>query len=243
MGNFGNKINRFIESFIYDDGYKEVIKGLGNTLKIAILGLLIGIVIGTLIASVRVMPKYKLIPRVLDKICALYVGFFRGTPIVVQLLVGYFVILPLIGLGRISSENVCVVIFGLNSGAYVSEVMRGGINSVDIGQMEAGRALGLSYPTTMMKFVVPQAIKNILPSLGNEFISLIKETSVISFVGAADLYVALNKIGQNNYEPMVPFLFMAICYIILIFLITQLIRVLERVLSKSDRNGGKRNGK
>ncbi len=243
MGNFGNKINRFIESFIYDDGYKEVIKGLGNTLKIAILGLLIGIVIGTLIASVRVMPKYKLIPRVLDKICALYVGFFRGTPIVVQLLVGYFVILPLIGLGRISSENVCVVIFGLNSGAYVSEVMRGGINSVDIGQMEAGRALGLSYPTTMMKFVVPQAIKNILPSLGNEFISLIKETSVISFVGAADLYVALNKIGQNNYEPMVPFLFMAICYIILIFLITQLIRVLERVLSKSDRNGGKKNGK
>ncbi|MBQ4585738.1 MAG: amino acid ABC transporter permease [Clostridia bacterium] len=243
MGNFGSKINRFIESFIYDDGYKEVIKGLGNTLKIAILGLLIGIVIGTIIASVRVMPKYKLLPRILDKICALYVGFFRGTPIVVQLLVGYFVILPLIGLGRISSENVCVVIFGLNSGAYVSEVMRGGINSVDVGQMEAGRALGLSYPTTMMKFVVPQAIKNILPSLGNEFISLIKETSVISFVGAADLYVALNKIGQNNYEPMVPFLFMAICYIILIFLITQLIRILEKVLSKSDRNGGKKNEK
>ncbi len=243
MGNFGSKINRFIESFIYEDGYKEVIKGLGNTLKIAILGLLIGIVIGTIIASVRVMPKYKLLPRILDKICALYVGFFRGTPIVVQLLVGYFVILPLIGLGRISSENVCVVIFGLNSGAYVSEVMRGGINSVDVGQMEAGRALGLSYPTTMMKFVVPQAIKNILPSLGNEFISLIKETSVISFVGAADLYVALNKIGQNNYEPMVPFLFMAVCYIILIFLITQLIRVLEKLLSKSDRNGGKKNGK
>lgn len=243
MGNFGSKINRFIESFIYEDGYKEVIKGLGNTLKIAILGLLIGIVIGTIIASVRVMPKYKLLPRILDKICALYVGFFRGTPIVVQLLVGYFVILPLIGLGRISSENVCVVIFGLNSGAYVSEVMRGGINSVDVGQMEAGRALGLSYPTTMMKFVVPQAIKNILPSLGNEFISLIKETSVISFVGAADLYVALNKIGQNNYEPMVPFLFMAVCYIILIFLITQLIKALERVLSKSDRNGGKKNGK
>lgn len=243
MGNFGSKIDRFIESFIYDDGYKEVIRGLGNTLKIAILGLLIGIVIGTIIASVRVMPKYKLLPRALDKICALYVGFFRGTPIVVQLLVGYFVILPLIGLGRISSENVCVVIFGLNSGAYVSEVMRGGINSVDIGQMEAGRALGLSYPTTMIKFVVPQAVKNILPSLGNEFISLIKETSVISFVGAADLYVALNKIGQNNYEPMVPFLFMAICYIILIFLITQLIKVLEKSLSKSDRNGGKKNGK
>lgn len=235
---FETKLNRFIETFIYQDGYKDVINGLGNTLKIAILGLVIGIFIGTLIASIRVMPKYKMLPKVLDKICGFYVGFFRGTPIVVQLLLGYFVILPLIGLGRVSSENVCIVIFGLNSGAYVSEVMRGGLNSVDVGQMEAGRALGLSYPTTMIKFIVPQAIKNILPSLGNEFISLIKETSVISFVGAADLYVALTKIGQNNYELMVPYLFMAICYIVLIFIITQLIKILEKILSKSDRKKG-----
>ncbi len=238
MGSFGNKISKFIDSFIYDGGYKEVIEGLGNTLKIAILGLCIGVILGTVIATVRVMPKYKVFPRIADKICGLYVGFFRGTPIVVQLLVGYFVVLPLIGLGRISEENVCVVIFGLNSAAYVSEVMRGGLNSVDPGQLEAGRALGFSYASTMIRFVVPQAVKNILPSLGNEFISLIKETSVISFVGAMDLYVALTKIGQNNYEPMVPYLFMAICYIVMIFIITQLIRLLERSLSKSDRKGG-----
>ena len=243
--NLQNKLNRFIETFIHDEGYKSVLMGLGNTMKIAILGLIIGIVLGTLIAAVKVMLKYKLLPRILDKICGVYVGFFRGTPIVVQLLLGYFVILPLIGLGRVSSENVCVVIFGLNSSAYVSEIMRGGLNSVDIGQMEAGRALGLSYPTTMIKFIVPQAIKNILPTLGNEFISLIKETSVISFVGAADLYVALTKIGQNNYELMIPYLFMAICYILLVFIITQLIKLLEKILSKSDRNskGGVKRGK
>jgi polar amino acid transport system permease protein len=240
MDAFINKIPRFIESFIYDGGYRAVIKGLGNTFKIAILGLIIGIVIGVIIAAVRVMPKYTLISKIFNGFCEFYVGFFRGTPIVVQLLVGYFVILPLVGLGRISSENVCVVIFGLNSGAYVSEIMRGGINSVDPGQMEAGRALGFSYPTTMIKFVVPQAIKNILPSLGNEFISLIKETSVISFVGAADLYVALNKIGQNNYEPMVPFIFMAICYIVIIFAITQLIKFIEKIFSKSDRKVSKK---
>lgn len=240
MGSFAVKIATFFDTFINDGGYKEVIKGLGNTFKISILGLIIGIILGTVIATIRVMPKYKIIPRVLDKICVLYVGFFRGTPIVVQLLVGYFVILPLIGLGRISSENVCVVIFGLNSAAYVSEVMRGGINSVDIGQLEAGRALGFSYGGTMLRFVVPQAIKNILPSLGNEFISLIKETSVISFVGAADLYVALTKIGQNNYEPMVPYLFMAICYIVIIFIITLIIKLIEKIFSKSDRKVSKK---
>ena len=245
MGSFEKKFNTFVNSFIYKDGYKEVLKGLGNTLKIAILGLLIGILIGIVIATIRVMPKYKILPKILDKVCSFYVGFFRGTPIVVQLLVGYFVVMPLLGLGRVPSENVCIVIFGLNSAAYVSEVMRGGINSVDIGQMEAGRALGLSYPVTMIKFIVPQAIKNILPSLGNEFISLIKETSVISFVGAMDLYVAFTKIGENNYEFMVPYLIMAACYIVLIFGISQLIRLLEYVLSKSDRRrGGKvKNGR
>lgn len=241
--NFANKINTFINAFIHKGGYTEVIKGLLNTFKISILGLLIGVLLGTLIAAVRVMPKYKTLPRVLDKICSFYVGFFRGTPIVVQLLLGYFVIMPLIGLGKVAPENVCIIIFGLNSSAYVSEIMRGGLNSVDIGQMEAGRALGLSYATTMIKFIVPQAIKNILPTLGNEFISLIKETSVISFVGAADLYVALNKIGQNEYEPMVPFLFMAVCYILIVFIISQLIRLLEKILSRSDRNGGAKRGK
>ena len=125
--------------------------------------------------------------------------------------------------------------FGLNSGAYISEIMRGGIMSVDRGQMEAGRALGLSFSVSMMKIVIPQAVKNILPSLGNEFIALIKETSVVSFVGAADLYVAFNYIGTNSYEFMVPYLAMAIIYIVIVMLITLGIKLMERGLAKSDR--------
>ena len=180
------------------------------------------------------MPKYKRLPKILDKICNFYVGLFRGTPVVVQLLVAYYVILPLLGI-NLPALNVCVLVFGLNSGAYVSEIMRGGIMSVDPGQMEAGRALGLSYRVTMLKIVVPQAIKNILPTLGNEFIALIKETSVVSFVGAADLYVAFNYIGTNSYEFMVPYLVMALIYIVLVIIIASLIKVMERRLRKSDR--------
>ena len=123
----------------------------------------------------------------------------------------------------------------MNSGAYVSEIMRGGINSVDGGQMEAGRAVGLGYWTTMVKIVIPQAVKNILPTLGNEFIALIKDTSVVSFIGAEDLYVAFKYIGTNNYEFMVPYLVMALIYIVLVLLITLGIHLMERRLKKSDR--------
>ena len=207
------KWNKFIGVFIGEEGYKMVLEGLGNTLLIAVLGLLIGIVIGTVIATVHVMPKYKKLPRVLDKICDVYVAFFRGTPIVVQLLLGYFVILPLLGVKGVDPLYVCVIIFGLNSGAYASEIMRAGITSVDKGQLEAARALGMGYWVSMMKVVLPQAIKNILPTLGNEFISLIKETSVVSFVGAMDIYKAFNKIGSEDYEYLVPYLVMALIYI------------------------------
>ena len=123
----------------------------------------------------------------------------------------------------------------INSGAYISEIMRSGIQSVDPGQMEAGRAVGLSFGASMTKIVIPQAVKNILPTLGNEFIALIKETSVVSFVGAADLYVAFNYIGTNNYEFMVPYLVMALIYIAIVLVITLLIKLLERSLKKSDR--------
>ena len=234
MNGFDRKIDRFIEFFIEYDGYKTVIEGLQNTLKIAICGLLIGIVIGTLIAIVRVLPKYKLLPRVLNGICSFYVAFFIGTPMVVQLLLSYYVALPLMGL-NIPSVTVALFVFGLNSGAYISEIMRGGIQSVDPGQMEGGRAIGLSFGTTMLKIVIPQAIKNILPTLGNEFITLIKETSVVSFVGALDLYVAFNRIGSNSYEFMVPYLVMALIYIVLVLIISGLVKLMERSLSKSDR--------
>ena len=234
MGNFGQTIDKFIEIFLQQNGYVKVVQGLQNTLLIAITGLIIGIVIGTLIATVRVLPKYKRLPRVLNAICSVYVSLFRGTPMVVQLLVFYYVLLPIIGV-HITGVQVAMVVFGLNSGAYISEIMRSGIQSVDSGQLEAGRAVGLSFGVTMVKIVIPQAVKNILPTLGNEFISLIKETSVVSFVGAADLYVAFSYIGSNSYEFMVPYLVMAMIYIVLVLIISLLIKLLERSLNRSDR--------
>ena len=235
MSGFDRKIQRFLEVFINAGGYNKVLEGLQNTLLIAVLGLVIGIVVGTLIATVRVLPKYKRLPRILNGICSFYVGLFRGTPIVVQLLVFYYVLLPMMGL-KMTSVAVSVVVFGLNSAAYISEIMRSGIQSVDPGQMEGGRAVGLSYGTTMMRIVIPQAVKNILPTLGNEFIALIKETSVVSFVGATDLYVAFNYIGSNSYEFMVPYLVMALIYIALVLIISMLVKAMERSLRKSDRS-------
>ncbi|MBQ2390198.1 MAG: amino acid ABC transporter permease [Clostridia bacterium] len=235
MGDFGSKIERFLDVFIDGGGYKEVFKGLQNTLKIAVLGLIIGIIIGTLIAVIRVLPKYKTLPKVLNGICSFYVAFFRGTPMVVQLLLFYYVALPLMGI-NMPSVTVATIVFGLNSGAYISEIMRGGIMSVDPGQMEGGRAMGLSFSKTMIAIVIPQAVKNILPTLGNEFITLIKETSVVSFVGALDLYVAFNRIGSNSYEFMVPYLVMAVIYIVLVLIITGLVKLMERSLRKSDRS-------
>ena len=223
MGNFGQKVDKFMEIFLEQNGYVKVVEGLQNTLLIAVTGLVIGILIGTIIATVRVLPKYKRLPRILNGICGFYVALFRGTPMVVQLLVFYYVLLPILG-WQITGVQVAMLVFGLNSGAYISEIMRSGIQSVDPGQMEAGRAVGLSFGTSM-----------ILPTLGNEFISLIKETSVVSFVGAADLYVAFNYIGSNSYEFMVPYLVMALIYILLVLVITLLIKIMERSLKKSDR--------
>ena len=234
MGNFDIKIEKFLKAFIDNGGYHNVLTGLKNTMEIAIIGLIIGIAIGTLIASIRVLPKYRTLPRVLDKICSFYVAIFRGTPMVVQLLVFYYVLMPLMGF-KIDGLNVAITVFGLNSGAYVSEIMRGGILSVDPGQLEGGRSVGMSYATTMFKIVIPQAIKNILPTLGNEFITLVKETSIVSFVGAMDLYKVFNDIGTNNYEFMVPYLVMAVIYIIIVCLITLGIKFMERRLRKSDR--------
>ena len=134
-----------------------------------------------------------------------------------------------------SSLNTCVLVFGLNSGAYVSEIMRAGIQSVDPGQMEAGRALGLPYAATMIKIIVPQAVKNILPTLGNEFIALVKDTSVASFVAAVDLYKVFTEIGTSNYEYLMPYLAMALIYIILVLLITLLFKLIEKQLHRSDR--------
>ncbi len=234
---FSKKYTKFINSLFKKgngDGYKRVLKGLKNTVIIAVAGLLIGIAVGTLIAVVRMMPKTNRIVKLLDKLCSVYVAFFRGTPMVVQLLLGYYVLLPLLNV-KMSSLAVCVLIFGLNSGAYVSEIMRSGLQSVDVGQTEAGRALGLNFRQTMTRIVVPQAVKNILPTLGNEFITLIKETSIASFVGTLDLYQAFKIIGSANYEYMMPYLAMAVIYIVLVLGITGLVKLTERRLRSGDK--------
>ena len=234
MGNFEKKLEVFWKVFYEYGGYTRVLTGLRNTIYIAVAGLVIGIIIGTIIAVIAVFPKYKRLPRILDGICKVYVGF-SGVSHCCSAYALYFVALPLFG-SKMPSLNVCMIVFGLNSGAYVSEIMRSGILSVDPGQLEAARALGLSYGISMLKVVVPQAIKNILPTLGNEFIVLIKETSVVSFVGAADLYVAFNYIGTNSYEFMVPYLAMALIYIVLVMFIAMLVKIMERSLRKSDRH-------
>ncbi len=224
----------FINQFITKEAYKNVIDGLGVTLTVAVLGLILGIAIGTLLAITKVVPQYKWGAKIASKITSCYVALFRGTPMVVQLLVGYFVLLPALNI-QTSNLNVAIAVFGLNSGAYICEIMRSGIQSVDKGQMEAGRAVGLSFTTTMVKIVIPQAIKNILPTMGNEFIVLIKETSVLSFIAVVDLTKAFVNIGNANYEFIVPYLMLAAVYLVLVLIITALIRLMERRLNRSDR--------
>lgn len=229
------RIDIFIDSVAQANFQKLILTGLRNTIVIAIIGLLIGIILGTIIALIKVAPKYKLLVRIADKIGTCYVAIFRGTPIVVQLLLAYYVLLPLLNVTNVSSLLVAIIVFGLNSAAYVSEIMRGGINAVDVGQLEAGRALGLSYHATMVKIILPQAIKNILPTLGNELITLIKETSVVSFITVVDLYTAFNTIGTNTYSVIIPYLVMALIYIVLVIIISIIIKLVERRLAASDR--------
>ena len=237
MIDFGYKLEQFFSLFqgkSADLYISQLLLGLGNTLKIAIGGLMIGIIIGTLIAVVRILPQYKTLPKILNGFCSFYVAFFRGTPVVVQLLLTRYVLLPILGI-TIEPLYMAIIAFGMNSGAYVSEIMRGGIQSVDPGQMEGGRAVGLSFGTTMLKIVIPQAIKNILPTLGNEFITLIKETSVVSFISVVDLYTAFSLMATAHYEYMVPYIAMALVYIVLVLIISGLVKLMERSLSKSDR--------
>ena len=238
--NWSKKISNFIEIIKSPDNLILMAQGLGNTVKVATIGLLLGILIGTFIGVVKVAPKYKVIMRILDKICSFYVMIFRGTPMVVQLLIAYFVILPLCGVKGVSALKVGMVVFGMNSGAYQSEIMRSGLNSVDRGQLEAGRALGLGYGIAMLKIVVPQAFKNILPTIGNEFISLIKETSVLSFITIYDLYTVFHTMASSDYEYMVPYIVMAIIYIILVIIISIIIKLIEKVFARSDREAAKK---
>lgn len=228
-------MKEFIDYFIHKGGYLTALKGLLTTFQIAIFGLLIGILLGTVIAVIRVMPKYKRLPRILDGICNAYVFVFRGVPMMVQLLFVYIGLLPALNIEISDPTFVAVIIFGLNSAAYVSEIMRSGIQSVDVGQLEAARALGMPYAMAMLKIVIPQSIKNILPTLGNEFIILIKDTSVVFTVTVIDLTAAFKQIGSATYNFVIPYAFLALIYLGLVYGITSLIRFIERRLKKNER--------
>lgn len=213
-------------------------EGFGNTAYIAIFGFLIGIAIGSLIAIVKVASKRNGFLNFLSKIGDVYVFLFRGTPIVVQLLLIYYVIFPLMHV-NIDKLVVAIVTFGLNSGAYVSEIVRSGIMSVDKGQLEAGRALGLSYPSAMLRIVLPQAFKNSLPALGNELIALVKDTSVAGFISVCDLTQAFKALASSSYEYMVPYIVLALVYLVIVGLITLVIKLVERRLRKSEKRESK----
>ncbi len=224
----------FYEQFIVYDGYQLVLQGLKNTMIIALAGLVIGIFIGTLVAVIHVAGTRNKVARVFAYVGDVYTTIFRGTPIVVQLLVFHFVIFPLVRL-NIPGVWESVLVFGLNSGAYVSEIMRGGILSVDVGQLEAGRTLGLSFTATMLKVVFPQAIKNVVPTLGNELIAITKDTSVAGYIGTTDLTVAFRALASNDYQIIIPYLMLALVYLVIVIIFTFIIRFVERRLRKSEK--------
>ena len=221
---------KFYDSVIYDDRYKYIFEGLFNTLLIAFFAVIIGIVIGILIALVRHNYEVNKKFRVLNKIVTWYVNIIRGTPVLLQLMIIYYVIFKSVD---ISIIIVGVIAFGLNSGAYVSEIIRSGINSINKGQMEAGLSLGLSYNKTMFYIIMPQAIKNIMPSLGNEFITLIKETSTGAYIGIMELTKASDIIASRTYDYFFPLLIIAIIYLLLTLGLTKLVNVLERRLNNA----------
>lgn len=226
--------DKFVKAFVTNGGYNNVLEGLKNTAYIAVFGFLIGICIGSIIAIVKVSKNRNTFMNVISKIGDVYVGFFRGTPIIVQLLLIYYVLFPLMGI-NVDKLIVAIVTFGLNSGAYVSEIMRSGIMSVDKGQFEAGRALGLSYPSAMLKIVLPQALKNSLPALGNELIALVKDTSVASFIAVFDLTKAFQALGTSSYEYTIPYIVLALFYLVIVLALTGIIKIIENKLRKDER--------
>ena len=224
----------FYRQLIELEGYKNILIGLKNTALIAVFGLFIGMLWGCVLATCKILPKRNWFFKILSWNVDVYIAIFRGTPMVVQLLLIHFVIFPAFGLD-IPSVVEATLAFGLNSAAYVAEIIRGGILSVDIGQTEAGRALGFSYGKTMIMIVLPQAIKNVVPTLGNEFIALLKETSVVSFIAVVDITKAFQNIANSTYEYMIPYIVLALVYLILVLAVTGIIKLIERRLRASDK--------
>lgn len=235
--------DKIILCFIDDNRWKWIVKGLGATILITICAAIIGIIIGVIVATIRSSYDKNAesmsrkggigfhVFKFFNGICKIYITIIRGTPVVVQLMLMYFVFMKSVTIGFI----VAIVTFGINSGAYVAEIIRGGIMSVDGGQFEAGRSLGFNYVQTMRYIIIPQAFKNCLPALCNEFIALLKETSIAGYVGIQDLAKAGDMIRGRTFEAFIPLIAVAIVYLIIVMILTKLLGILERRLRQSDR--------
>ena len=221
----------FISNFIDDNRWRYITDGLKITLLVTVFAVLIGVVLGFLIAIVRTTHDKTGKLKILNAICKVYLTVIRGTPVVVQLMIIYFIIF---GSVDISKVVVAIVAFGINSGAYVAEIFRSGIMSIDNGQFEAGRSLGFNYAQTMMYIVMPQAFKNVLPTLCNEFISLLKETSVSGYIALQDLTKGGDIIRSRTYDAFMPLIAVAQIYLAMVMIFTKLVSLLERRLRNSD---------
>lgn len=237
---FAQLASSFSQTFIEKDRWMLFLKGFTVTIRVAVLALLIGIVIGVLVAIVRSAhdSRRKKTPgfgdvllNITDAICRVYLTVIRGTPMMVQLLIMYFVIFS----STRRTIMVAILAFGINSGAYVAEIVRGGIMSVEQGQMEAGRSLGLDYKQTMRHIIIPQAIKNILPALGNEMITLLKDTSLMTVIGARDLTKAALTVQAVTYQAFMPLISIAIIYLVCVMILSKVLSLVERRLRTSDR--------
>ena len=223
---------RFIANFLYKNQWKYIADGLGITLKVTLFAGLLGVAIGFLVAMVRSTHDKTGKLRILNWVCNLYLTIIRGTPVVVQLLIIYFVVF---GSVKIDKVLVAIMAFGINSGAYVAEIFRSGIMSIDPGQFEAGRSLGFNYAQTMWYIIMPQALKNVLPALCNEFIALLKETSVGGYIALQDLTKGGDIIRSLTYDAFMPLMAVALIYLTLVVIFTELVKLLERRLRRSER--------
>ena len=228
---FQNFADRFYLNFIAEDRWKYIVNGLLTTIEVTAAALVVGIILGFIVAIIRATHDMTGKMKIPNFLCRVYLTVIRGTPVVVQLLIIYFVIF-----GSVNIEKVVVAIiaFGINSGAYVAEIVRGGIMSIDKGQFEAGRSLGFNYAQTMIYIIVPQAFKNIFPALCNEFIVLLKETSVSGYIAMQDLTKGGDIIRSRTYDAFMPLIAVALIYLAMVMLLETLFNRIERVLRDSD---------
>ena len=225
-----NFFENFYNSVIYQDRWLWFIEGLGKTLLISLGAIILGVFLGIIVALIKYLNKKFGNFKVGKVICDLYLAIFRGTPVYVQLLIMYLIVLVFL-----PTVWVAILTFGINSGAYVAEIIRGGLESVDDGQIEAGRSLGLTKLQVMLKIVLPQGFRVALPPLFNEFIALVKETSIVGTIGEVDLTKVAARIVARTYEPFVPYIMIALMYLVVVIILTKLLKLLERRLAKSDR--------